>query len=67
MTSQHDLQMFKTATFKYILNQSVKKTPIKSADIVKHCLRGETKLFERVFPTVCEKLTDVCRFLEKRI
>lgn len=64
---QGELKSMKNAIIRYILNVSSKKTPIKSIDIVKQCLRGEQKMFLHLLPEVQDILSDVslilCYFL----
>lgn len=54
----------KNSMIRYILNVSTKKTPIKSGDIVKQCLRGEHKWFQHLFPEVEAILIDVSNILD---
>lgn len=56
---QGELKSLKNAMIRYILNMASKKTPIKSIDIIKTCMRGEQKLFLKLFPEVQEILSDV--------
>lgn len=49
----------KNAMIRYILNAAMKKTPIKSIDIVRQCLKGEQKWFVNLLPEVEEALNDV--------
>lgn len=54
-----ELKVFCLKILKYILNNSASKNSIKKADIVKHCLNGNSKVFPRVFKSACEQLADV--------
>lgn len=54
-----EVKAMKNAMIRYILNVAPKKTPFKSIDIVKQCLRGEQKWFVQLFPEVQEALNDV--------
>lgn len=54
-----ELKAMKNAMIRYILNVAPKKTPFKSIDIVKQCLRGEKKWFIQLLPEVQEALNDV--------
>lgn len=56
---QDELKSMKNSMIRYILNVSSKKTPFKSADIVKHCLKGEQKMFVHLLPEVEDMLSDV--------
>lgn len=56
---QGELKSMKNSVLRYILNISTKKTPIKSIDIVKQCLRGEQKMFLHLLPEIQEILSDV--------
>ena len=56
---QGELKSMKNSMIRYILNVSSKKTPIKSIDIVKQCLRGEQKMFQHLLPDVQDILSDV--------
>ncbi|XP_031619107.1 non-structural maintenance of chromosomes element 3 homolog [Contarinia nasturtii] len=58
-TQQGELKSMKNSMIRYILNMSSKKTPIKSADIVRKCLQGEQKMFVRLLPEVQDILSDV--------
>lgn len=56
---QGELKSMKNSMIRYILNNSSKKTPIKSIDIVKQCLRGEQKMFLHLLPEIQDILSDV--------
>lgn len=56
---QGELKSMKNSMIRYILNVSSKKTPIKSIDIVKQCLRGEQKMFLHLLSDVQDILSDV--------
>lgn len=55
---QGELKSMKNSMIRYILNSS-KKTPIKSIDIVKQCLKGEQKMFLHLLPEIQDILSDV--------
>lgn len=50
---------YAVAACKYILNMSKKKVPIKCSEVVKHCMRGEAKLFPEIFAMASKQLADV--------
>lgn len=56
---ESEIKSLKNTMIRYILNMVSKKTPIKSIDIVKLCLRGEQKTFAQLLPQVQEILSDV--------
>lgn len=54
-----EMKSMKNSMVRYFLNASVKKTAIKSGDIVKQCLRGEHKWFPILLPEIQEILSEV--------
>lgn len=49
----------KVTSLKFVLHHAARKLPIKSAELTKHCLRSENRLFAKMWPTVTEKLSEV--------
>lgn len=47
-------------TVNYILNGAAKFTPIKTADIIKNCLRNEKKHFDAIYSEAELVLANVC-------
>lgn len=58
-----EVRGMKNAMIRYILNAASKKTPFKSIDIVKQCLRNEQKWYFQLWPQVQEDLNDVSQIL----
>lgn len=50
---------YAVAASKYILNMSKNKVPIKCSEVVKHCMRGEIKLYPEIFAKASKQLADV--------
>lgn len=56
---ENEKKMCTLAACKYILAMTRKKLPIKCADVVKHCMHGNNRLYADIFALVSKHLSDV--------
>lgn len=63
---ENEKKTYVVAVCKYILAMTKKKLPIKCAEVVKHCMHGETRLFSEIFPIVSGQLTEVSFWPKRR-